>query len=130
MSSQNCQEVDAHCDTPSICTALYHCLLKELPHIYTASSLLLMQQLKDKSASSLFLFELFFLTFIVFLVVLVAALCLCFKYRSSIVSASWEWESDLQFLYVAVKQRFHCCLRKPVCICHATQSHRNTLSCH
>lgn len=55
MSSQNCHEVDAHCDTPSICTALYHCLLKELPHIYTASSRLLMQQLKDKSAFSLLL---------------------------------------------------------------------------
>lgn len=49
-SSQNCHDVATHCDTLNICTVLYHCLHKELPHIYTANSLLLMQQPKDKSA--------------------------------------------------------------------------------
>lgn len=49
-SSQNCHDVATHCDTLSICTVLYHYLHKELPHIYTANSLLLMQQPKDKSA--------------------------------------------------------------------------------
>lgn len=44
-----------HMETLSVFVVLYHCLLKELPHIYTANSLLLMQLLKDKSSFPLFL---------------------------------------------------------------------------
>ena len=49
-SSQNCHDVATHCDTLSICTALYHCLHKEQPHICSANSLPLMQQPRGRSA--------------------------------------------------------------------------------
>lgn len=93
----------------AVCTALYHCLLTELPHICTANSVLLMKQARKR--------------------LLTVPVNFSGYLRSSSLRLRGSYSVErppagiqLQFPRSPVGQRLLCCLRKPVCISHARQS--------